>query len=121
MPDEGVSTGELSRQVRDVLIRFQGLADRLDSSYVSKELYQLRQEVLDRIIRGIEDSLSKTCSAETVKAIEAEKASVAALDDLRKRVDTLEDDKKWLTRLVAAFIILGVLGAVFVASGVYPK
>lgn len=43
------------------------------------------------------------------------------VDELVRRVDSLEDDKKWLVRLVGAFIIMGILGAVFVTKSVGAK
>lgn len=100
----GIGIGELSRQVRDVLLRFEGLATRLDTSYVQKELYNLRQEVIDK----------------SFLALEKDKAENSTVEELRKRIESLEDDKKWLVRLVIGFIILAILGAIFVASGV-PK
>lgn len=100
----GVGIGELSRQVRDVLVRFEGLVARLDSSFLQKELYNLRQQVIDKSFVDLETG----------------KADKSTTEELRKRIENLEDDKKWLVRLVIGFIILGILGAIFVASGV-PK
>lgn len=102
---DGISVGELSRQVRDVLLRFQGLADRLDTAYVSKEFYNLSQQLVDKSLKALEDG----------------KASKSSVEELQKRIDDLEDDKKWLVRLVLSFIIIAILGAVFVASGVGSK
>jgi hypothetical protein len=117
MSDEGVSVGELSRQVRDVLLRFQGLAERLDNTYVSKEFFALYQSLVDKSLKALEDAVAKAAVAEALKTIETDKVDKTSFDELKKRVDAFEDDKKWLIRLVATFIILGVLGAVFVASG----
>lgn len=99
--DDGVSVGELSRQVKDVLIRFQALAERLDTSYVSREVYDLTQKLVDK----------------SLKSLETGKADSSLVSDLEKRVSSLEDDRKWLVRLVLGFIVLGILGVVYVASG----
>lgn len=120
MADEGISVGELSRQVRDVLIRFEALVTRLDVAFVSKELYNLRQQVIDQSLKSLEEATDRSASRDSVKKLDDSTAKRVEFDELKKRVDGLEDDKKWLIRLVATFIILGILGAVFVVGGGKP-
>lgn len=108
-PDEGPSLGELSRQVRDVFARFEGLARRLeDGQFVRTDLYILYRESVNGALAILQ---------ERMKAFESNKIDKADLDVLEKRIAQLEDDKKWLVRLVLGFIVLGVLGAVFAISG----
>ena len=52
-----------------------------------------------------------------VKELDLEKVDKGVFDSVVARVAQLEDDKKWLVRLVLGFIVLGILGAIFVASG----
>lgn len=126
MTDDGVGIGELSRQVRDVLTRFEVLANRLDHSYVRVDNFTLYKDLVKQSISTLElsvKSLQNTAAAlaraeelaNTKKELEdkADHGEVVALSD---RVKKLEDDKTWLIRLVGAFIILGVLGAIFVAQ-----
>lgn len=120
MTEEGISIGELSRQVRDVLIRFETLAARLDVAFVSKELYNLRQQVLDQSLKALEEATDRAASRDSVKKLDESTAKRVEFDELKKRVDGLEDDKRWLIRLVASFIILGILGAVFIVGGGKP-
>lgn len=117
--EEGVGIGELSRQVRDVLARFEGLATRLDSSYVRRDNFDLYSQLVNQALAGLQDGVKKLASAEAVNNLAADiegKASKGQVDSLETRIKDLEDDKRWLVRLVATFIILGVLGAVFAVS-----
>ena len=108
-PDEGPSLGELSRQVRDVFARFEGLARRLeDGQFVRTDLYVVYRESVTQALALLQ---------ERMKFFEANKIDKSDLDVLEKRIAQLEDDKKWLVRLVLGFIVLGVLGAVFAISG----
>ena len=52
-----------------------------------------------------------------MKALDTDKVDKTVFDAVVARVAQLEDDKKWLVRLVLGFIVLGILGAIFVASG----
>lgn len=108
-PDEGPGLGELSRQVRDVFARFEGLARRLeDGQFVRTDLYVLYRESVNTALASLQ---------ERVKALDTGKLEKTDLDSLEKRVAQLEDDKKWLVRLVLGFIVLGIMGAVFAVSG----
>lgn len=128
-PDDGVSLGELSRRLTDVFTRFEGLARRLeDGQFVSTQLYQQYKEAvnqalaaLERRVKEIEDGkVGKSgfdIVAAQVKALDTDKVDKTMFDAVVVRVGQLEDDEKWLVRLVLGFIILGILGAIFVASG----
>lgn len=118
-PEDGVGIGELSRQVRDVLVRFEGLATRLETQFVRSENFQLYKQLVDTAISNLQQRVSELASAEQMKNLREDvddKASKGHVSNLERRVADLEDDKKWLVRLVVGFIILGVLGAVFAVS-----
>lgn len=118
-PDGDVGTGELSRQIRDVLSRFQDLATRLETQFMRTDTFIFYQRLVDQSIAEIKSALLTKASEEKVQNLDDAldgKASKAELESLKSRVSDLEDDKKWLTRLVFGFIILGVLGAVFAVA-----
>lgn len=127
--DESVTVGELARQVRDVFSRFEGLARRLeDGQFVRTDLYGLYKEnvnqslfALERAVESLEKSKASQAAhivvVDKVKDLEDDKVDRTEHTSLVDRVAQLEDDKKWLVRLVIGFIVLGVLGAIFVASG----
>lgn len=121
--DSGMSVGELSRLVRDVLVRFEGLAARLETQFVRGDTFKLQVALLESAIKQLQDAIplfaDKQVVADKFTDVLSDvdrKASKGEVEALAKRVAELEDDKKWLTRIVATFIILGVLGAVFIVS-----
>lgn len=116
-PDVGI--GELSRQVRDVLIRFEGLATRLETQFVRSEHLELYKQLVNQTLKTLQDAVSKLASAENVRALKDDvdaKADNTRVSILEDKVKELEDDKKWLSRLILGFIVMGVLGAVFAFS-----
>lgn len=122
-PNSGVSVGELSRLVRDVLVRFEGLAARLETQFVRSDNFELYKQLVDQALRSLQDAsagfASKNGTADKFKDIESDiagKVGKSDYDALCKRVADLEDDKKWLIRLVLGFVFLGVLGAVYTVS-----
>lgn len=118
--DDGVGVGELSRQVQEVLMRFERLAAGLESQFVRKDTYTVYQQLVDQAIRNLQGTVGKLATLETASSLKSEvdgKASDGALKGLEQRVSELEDDRKWLVRLVLGFIILGVLGALYVVGG----
>jgi hypothetical protein len=118
--DDGVGVGELSRQVQQVLLRFESLATRLETQFVNKESYSIYQLLVDQEIKTLQDTTKQLATAETANSLKSEvegKASNGALKGLEQRVSELEDDRKWLVRLLIGFIVLGVLSAIYVAAG----
>ncbi|HEY6020684.1 MAG TPA: hypothetical protein VIY48_12560 [Candidatus Paceibacterota bacterium] len=107
---DGVGIGELSRQVRDVFLRFEALAARLETQFVRADNFELYKVLINTEIAAL-----KTASEKLTQTISTLPSSTE-IKDLKERVDDLEDDKKWLTRLILGFIILGVLGAVYTVS-----
>jgi hypothetical protein len=100
-------------------VRFEGLATRLETQFVRSENFQLYKQLVDTAISNLQQRVGELASAEQMKNIRDdvdEKASKSDVANLARRVDALDDDKKWLVRLVVGFIILGVLGAVFAVS-----
>ena len=121
--DEGVSVGELSRMVRDVLVRFEGLAARLDNSFVRNDTFKLQIALVEAALKQLQDAIpllaDKQVTQDKIKDLSDDisgKASKGELEAAVKRIAELEDDKKWLTRIILSFIVVGVLGAVFVVS-----
>lgn len=118
------SVGELSRQVREVLLRFQSLAERLDQSYMSKEVFDLWQRLIDGKVKGVREQCSDTLAVakgkadvDDVQALKTEKANQSELNALNERVKSLEDNQKWVVRLVLGLILVAVVSAVLVTSG----
>ena len=105
--DEGPGIGELSRQVRDVLSRFEGLAARLEQQFVRADNFAYYRQLVDQALATLQSTVKDLNDA--IKKLPTDNEFAA----LENRVSELEDDKKWLTRLVLGFIILGVVGAVF--------
>jgi hypothetical protein len=107
-PDE-MSLGELSRRLADVFLRLEGMAQRLEGgAYVRTDLYAVNQLSNERQMKALETQIA---------ALEKDKAERDALGPIEARVVQLEDDRKWLIRLVLAFVVMAVLGTIFVASG----
>lgn len=122
MTDPGGSNpglAELSRLVRDVLQRFEGLATKLETQFINKDVFKLYS---DGITREIEHLLSRVIAAESTwsKNLDASVAAERERNDqldkrnaqLEKRVELLEGNIRWVVRLVIAAVIAFVLAAV---------
>lgn len=112
----GVTPGELSRQVREVLVRLEGLIKQVEERYVRKDLLDLYKESINSTINSLQSSLQQSVNG--VSSDLSDKADRNDMRALEKRVNELEDNNKWLFRLVIGFIILAVLGFVFANGGV---
>lgn len=81
---DGVPTpGELARQVQGVLIQFEKLGVRLETNFVRADIFQLYKENV-----------------------------ALQMKDQDNAIQQLEDDKRWLTRLVIGTIITAVISVV---------
>lgn len=98
-----ISMGEIARQVQAAMTRLEGLTRKIEDSFVSNKVFDLTQKGFAERDAALERKID-------------EKVSQKDHDALEKRVADLEDDRKWLIRLVIGFIILGVL-AFYLASG----
>lgn len=94
--------GELSRQVRDVLVRFSELAVKLETQFVRADIFGLYQKHVERELQSVDREVADIKADD-----ERERKHLAA------RVASLEDNQKWLVRIVIAFVILGALGVAF--------
>lgn len=128
-----VGVAELARQVRDVLVRFQSLAERLDNTYLTKELFNLYKQLVDQTLNNIEKELEKLASAadvEELKKNKADKSEISTwtdrvkskadqsdLNSIDKRVSGVEDNLKWAVRLVLGLVILAIVGVVVATGG----
>lgn len=121
----GIGVSELARQVREVLVRFEGLAARLeagqfvrtDNFEYYKELIRIELVQIRHLISNVAD---KTTMEDKFKDMGKDvdgKVSQRTHDELAKRVSELEDDKKYLTRILISFVVLMVLtGSVAIAK-----
>lgn len=109
--NDGVSIGELSRQMQDVLIRFEGLTRRLEEQFARRETLELYRANIDLSLKQTSDKVNE------VERVSVDQAEFQALAN---RVRELEEDKKWMTRLVIGFVVLTVLGAFIAVSGSVP-
>jgi hypothetical protein len=82
------TTAELSRQLNDVLDRLEALATRLDTQFVTKEVFGYQNKLNDEVHKS-----------------------------LRSDVNNLLEDKKWLIRFVAGIIIATLLGTIIYTNG----
>lgn len=85
---------ELARRLDAVTSALEAGMSRLDLTYVRKDVY---------------DQWKITADAEHLRISDRSSG-------LEVRIKEMEDARTWLVRLIAGFIIMGVLGAVFVAS-----
>lgn len=119
--DEGPGVAELARQLQGVLQRFESLSSQLEHTFVRRDIYDMYKAFIDQKLSEIVTKADKLASMDKINTIETDLKELAdkqTVQSLTSRVEALEDDKKWLTRLVIGFIVLGVLGAVFAASKV---
>lgn len=83
--------GEVARRLDEVFKRYEQIANDLPKTFVSKDLFEASKEL-------------------TKAQIDAASAQHLVL---QKQVEALEDDKKWLYRLIIGAIILAVIGLLF--------
>lgn len=102
--DEYPGPGELSRQVREVLVRFETLGARLETQFVRADIFQLWRQKL-------EEDLKELIANKERDHKELEKSAQTERDHLVKRISDLEDNVKWFVRLVLGFVLLAVIGA----------
>lgn len=106
--EHDISVAELSRQVRDVVARLQSLVDRLDNVYVTKEMFNLFKILIDQEVKNLKEKV------ENLDKEKSEKNTEAAL---AQRVADLEDNQKWITRLIVSLVVIAVVGLVIVTGG----
>lgn len=97
MPDSGNQSptpGELSRTVRDVLGRFEALANKLDVQFVNKDIFKLYSDGVARELEHL------------IKGQEQRDAQ------LEQRIQKLENNITWVVRIVIGAVVLAVLAAI---------
>lgn len=106
MPDSvPPGVGELARQVRDVLGRFESLANKLETQFVSKEIFKL---YTDGVTRELEH-LSK--AADQSVAMEKERN-----EQLERRISKLESNLTWVVRIVIAAVVVALLAGIGISK-----
>jgi hypothetical protein len=95
-----MSMAELARRLDEVAQRFEALANRLDTTYLRREIFNSYRELADASV----------------------KSQSERMDEMKARITELEEGRKWLSRLVIGFIVVAVLGAVFTVAktGAHP-
>lgn len=120
MPDSGgpPGVGELSRQVREVLARFEQLVNKLETQFVNKDFFRLYTDGVEREIKHLRQAQAdlKQDAGKSVDTLE--RAEKDRNDQLEKRIAQLEGNITWIVRIVLAAIVVAVLAAVgFSKSG----
>lgn len=103
MPDTGnqaPTPGELSRQVREVLGRFEALLNKLDTQFVSNAIFKLYSD-------GVARELEHLVKGQDVMVL----AEKDRNDQLEKRISKVEGNITWVVRIVIAAVILAILAA----------
>lgn len=116
----GPSLAEIGRQVREALGRLESLAGRLDQNFVPNRILELYKEIVELRFRRVEQDISQINKELDNKADESDvtaKPSKTEVDDLRTRVSSLEDNQKWLVRVVLGALVLALVGLVLAAPG----
>lgn len=80
--------GEVARRLDEVFTRIESVTSDLPKTFVNKDLFEAYKELAN----ANHDKLQ------------------IQIDQAEKRVADLEDDKKWLYRLIIGAVILAVLG-----------
>lgn len=91
--------GEVARRLDDVFRQFENLANSIPNIFVTKELFEAYQKLIDANDRAL------------TLQIEAQ----------NDRILELEDDKKWLYRLIIGAVVLAVIGIVVGANAIGGK
>jgi hypothetical protein len=106
--DHDISVHELGRQVRDVLARFQSLADRLDTAYTTKEMFSLYKILVDQALSTLQEKVSE---------LDRDKSESSTYSALEKRIHDLEDNQKWIVRLIVSLVVVALVGGVIITGG----
>ncbi len=117
-PDSGNPNSPLAAQLtqslKDVLIRLEGLATKIETQYLSKELWRKDSERLDEIIRGLR--VADSDMRQILDALDGKYATKEEVGNIRTDVVELQDERKWVIRLVIGLVIVGIVTA-YLASG----
>jgi hypothetical protein len=101
------TVGELARGLQAVLVRFEGLIQRIELNYIQKDVYEL----------GIK--LAEAADKALKTAIETEERDRNSCDEaLRQRIEKLESNQAWLVRTIIGAVVLAVLAGVLVSKRV---
>lgn len=120
MPDSGgpPGVGELSRQVREVLTRFEQLVNKLETQFVNKDFFKLYTDGVNRELEHLVKSHAELKQDASKSVDTLERAEKDRNDQLEKRIAQLEGNITWIVRIVIAAIVVAVLAAVgFSKSG----
>lgn len=118
MPDSAnpPGLGELSRQVREVLARYEAIANKLEANFVNKEIFKLYTDGVTRELEHLSDA-AKSQIAALAEADKAQKVAEKERNDrLEQRISKLEGNFTWVVRIVVAAVIVAVLAGVGISK-----
>ena len=95
----GPSLAELARRFQDLTSRFEQIAMRIETAYVTKDVFDLTLQVM----QTKHDNLKEYADG-------LREESEREIKTLRATISDLEDDKTWLFRLVVGTVLLAVIG-----------
>src|SRR3954452_9967270 len=90
MAEYDPTLGEIARRLNEVFAKFDQVTSDLPRTFVNKDLFEAYKE----LAKANHDRLQ------------------VELDASEKRIEALEDDKKWLYRLIVGAVILALVGLV---------
>ncbi len=93
---------DLTKRLAETAARFEAAMGRLDSTYVRKDVYDLDRQNAAAVVLASDAALRVTAT------------------DLIRRLDSMDDARTWLFRLVAGAVftaLVGVAVAVITAGG----
>jgi hypothetical protein len=103
--DHNPGLAELSRQVRDVLTRFEVLANKLEANFLSKEIFKLYSDGVTRELEHVSKALDVEVKAEKERN-----------DQLGKRISDIEGNITWLVRVIVAAIVVALIAGLGIAA-----
>jgi hypothetical protein len=115
-PEYGPGLPELSRQVRDVLARFEALANKLEANFINKEIFRLYSDGVTRELEHISRSLDQQVQAEKERNGDLDKRLAVVEGNLDKRISALEGNITWVVRAVIGAIIIALLAGIGIAA-----
>lgn len=90
--------GEVARRLDEVFRRYESIANDLPKTFVSRDLFESYKDLAKTQADGLQ----------------------ILIGTQEKRIADLEDDKKWLYRLVIGAVIMALLGVVLGLAGGNP-
>jgi hypothetical protein len=94
-----------------VLGRFEGLASKLESQFISKDIFKLYSDGVARELEHLVTRMNSTDISQAKALDIAVAAEKERNEQLEKRISKLEANITWIVRIVVAAVIVAVLAA----------